>query len=877
MLAERDFRRLFGTRLISQAGDGMFTAGLGAYVFFNATSFPDPVSAAGAFAVLYLPYSLIGPFAGVFIDRWSRRQILVWSALIRAVFVTLTASLVASGNLGVPLYAGVLAVLGVNRFFLSSLSAAMPHVVAEDKLVMANSVAPTAGTIIGFLGGFTGLGIHLATGGGRGGSAATLLVAGACYLVAGAVAATMRRDVLGPDLAAGGRRRAGILTELRVITVGLAAGARHVLGRRRPAAALLATGCQRMMYGILFLMSILLYRNYFYHASANTALSHFTLVIVAAALGYGSAAVITPVVSPGLPEGSLITIMLAVAGVACGSLGPTFSQVPFYIISFALGLAAQSVAITATTIIQREVDDVFRGRVFSFYDMLFNVPFVIGAAVGAAFMPFDGKSYALVGVASGGYLLAAVAYSLVAGQLAGRRFPALAGRGQPLCGRPAQQLLSGPLLAQRAMLDAQVQQVPERPPDRAARRHPQDAHDLVAVQVGPQAGQFFLLAEFLDPVLEAVVGPGQPGGLGLVSRGAVCPGQGVQAGEQGARVPDVAADGGVGPLARPVAVEPQVQEDQGRDVLDHRRGEAQLPQPLARHGGALRLVVVERDPPVGQPGPGLRLADVVQQRRQPQHQVAVQPVPRLQRDRLLEHGERVLVHVLVPEMLVSLEPEPGHFGQHLLRHAGVDQQDDAPDRVRGEHELGQLVPDPLGRRCGPQPPGQPLHRAGDLGDRLESELRGEPGRAQDAQRVVGERLLRRARRPQHLRAQVAQAAERIHQLPGRQPGRHRVHREVAPSQVRFQRVLVPHRGLAGALGVALAAVGGDLELLVALAQADGAEVDPDGPAGIRPAGGDLQHLLRRGVRGQVEIPRVAGAGTRRGPGRRPARSGDRAG
>ena len=89
VLAERNFRRLFATRLISQAGDGVFTAGLGAYVFFNQTSFPNPGAAAASFAVLYLPYSLIGPFAGVFIDRWSRRQILVWSALLRATFVVL--------------------------------------------------------------------------------------------------------------------------------------------------------------------------------------------------------------------------------------------------------------------------------------------------------------------------------------------------------------------------------------------------------------------------------------------------------------------------------------------------------------------------------------------------------------------------------------------------------------------------------------------------------------------------------------------------------------------------------------------------------------------------------------------------------------------
>src|SRR5260370_11047124 len=192
VLAERDFRRLFATRLISQAGDGVFAAGLGSYVFFNATTYPNPASAAGAFAVLYLPYSLIGPFAGVFIDRWSRRQILVWSALIRSVFVVLTASLVASGNLGVPLYAGVLLVLGVNRFFLSSLSAALPHVVAEDKLVMANAVSPTAGGIMAAVGGITVLGAALATGRGPGASAITLLAGGCGYLLARPVAPRMR-------------------------------------------------------------------------------------------------------------------------------------------------------------------------------------------------------------------------------------------------------------------------------------------------------------------------------------------------------------------------------------------------------------------------------------------------------------------------------------------------------------------------------------------------------------------------------------------------------------------------------------------------------------------------------------------------------------
>ena len=417
--AEHGFRRLFSTRLVSQTGDGLFTAGLGGYVFFNAASFPNPTSGAAAFAVLYLPYSLIGPFAGVFIDRWSRRQILVWSALLRSVFVVITASLVASGKLGVPLYVAVLAVLGVNRFFLSSLSAALPHVVPEDKLVMANSVSPTAGGIAAAIGGLAGLGVHVALHGGRGEYAATLLAAAGCYVAAGLVSATMARDLLGPTREAR-ERKPGIVADFGIVLTGLAAGARYLGRRRRSAAALAATGANRLFYGVLFLMSILLYRNYFYRTeSANKALSHYAVLTALVAIGYGAAAFVTPIATRRITKQKWITALLVLAAVVTGVLGATYSQVGFLIIGFFLGLAGQGIAICATTILQEDVGDDYRGRAFSFYDMAFNVLFVIGAAVSAVFMPATGKSAGLIGAVAIGYLLAA------AGHLAlSRRLPA---------------------------------------------------------------------------------------------------------------------------------------------------------------------------------------------------------------------------------------------------------------------------------------------------------------------------------------------------------------------------------------------------------------------------------------------------------------------
>jgi MFS family permease len=412
VLAERNFRRLFATRLVSQTGDGIITAGVGTYVFFNASTFPSPVAGAAAFTVLYLPYSLVGPFAGVLIDRWSRRQILVWSALLRAAFVTLTAVLMALGDRGVPLYVAVLLVLGVNRFFLSSLSAALPHVVPEDELVMANSVSPTVGGIMATIGGVVALGLNVATGNTERGAAITVLVGGGCYVAASVVAATMRRDLLGPVREPGQAPPGRLLSELASVAAGLADGARYLLRRRGPAAALGVTGGFSFLFGPLFLMSILLYRNYFYSSRVTVAEGHIGGLLVVSAIGYACAALITPPMTRRLSKPAWITLLLAASAVVTATLGETFVQTAYLAVGFCLYLCRQGVAICAITILQEEVDDAYRGRVFAFYDMMFNVTFVAGAALSAAYLPDNGHSPVVLGLVAAGYAILAAAYWL---------------------------------------------------------------------------------------------------------------------------------------------------------------------------------------------------------------------------------------------------------------------------------------------------------------------------------------------------------------------------------------------------------------------------------------------------------------------------------
>src|SRR4051812_9328519 len=187
------FRRLYSTRLLSQGADGCFQVALGSYVFFDPSKATTAPKAAAAFAVLLLPYSLVGPFAGVLLDRWSRQRVLVNVNLIRSALVVGVAALVAIDNDGPGFFAAALVVLSVNRFVLAALSAALPHVVDLDELVMGNSVSTTSGTVFAIVGGGIGYGLRNLFGNGSGANAIVMVSAAVIYVTASAAATTLGR------------------------------------------------------------------------------------------------------------------------------------------------------------------------------------------------------------------------------------------------------------------------------------------------------------------------------------------------------------------------------------------------------------------------------------------------------------------------------------------------------------------------------------------------------------------------------------------------------------------------------------------------------------------------------------------------------------
>ncbi|GHS85679.1 MFS transporter [Actinomycetota bacterium] len=404
----RDFRHLFAVRLVSQTSDGVFQVGLATLFFFSPENASTATGVAAAFAVLLLPFTIVGPWAGVLLDRWRRRQVLLIGNLVRAGLTLVIAVVLLTAGVGPAVYVLALVTLSVNRFLLSALSASLPQVVAGPLLLTANSLTPTFGTVAAGVGGGLGLLLGLVLPAGRGKDATVLLIAAAVMTTAAALSTRLGRDRLGPE-----QRVAG--TELRqafgTMARGLADGARHLVRRRTPARALAVMAAHRFLYGVTFIASILISRNLLSDpADVDAGLTTFATVLGASGLGFALAVVVTPVVSPLLGPHRWIVVCLGIAAVSQLVLTATVHRGAVLAAAVTLGLAAQGAKIAVDTIVQRDTDDAYRGRAFALYDVLYNAAFVGAAALAALALPDTGYSRWVFGALAAAYLAAALAY-----------------------------------------------------------------------------------------------------------------------------------------------------------------------------------------------------------------------------------------------------------------------------------------------------------------------------------------------------------------------------------------------------------------------------------------------------------------------------------
>ena len=401
-----DFWRLLELRTASQFGDGLFQAGLAGALLFNPERAVRPLAIAGAFAVLFLPYSLLGPFAGALMDRWDRRLVLVGANLGRLVAVALVGVCLVVGAGDVLVLCGALVVNGLARFVSSGLSAALPHVVPREQVVTMNSIASATAAVAAFAGASFMLIPRTIVGSGDNGAALISWLVTVPVLIARLLSLRFGAHVLGPD----DTRRAIHGSVIYAVITGWMHGIRTVLNRPTVAATLSGLAAHRMVFGLNSLLVLLLVHS---GAAASVgALGGAMLFLAATGTGSFLANVVTPPAVRRWGRYATANGALAIAA-AIQIAGAGLQLAVLVTCGFLLGAAGQVVKLCADTAIQIDVDDALRGHVFAVQDSLFWVAFIGAITVAATVIPYDGHSPALVLAGSALYLCGLTVHSIV--------------------------------------------------------------------------------------------------------------------------------------------------------------------------------------------------------------------------------------------------------------------------------------------------------------------------------------------------------------------------------------------------------------------------------------------------------------------------------
>ncbi len=377
VFSNRSFAALMGVQFVAQMADGMVQGSLAKAIAignekgFDVANVPSTRYLLIVVLALYVPYTFVSPFVGVFVDRFERRRLLVVSNLFRAAVVAMAA--IALTGLGdrlsdvVPILA-ILIALACTRMLLAIKSAGLPAVLQGKDLLQGNGLSQAGGAIFQLFGG--GL-AFVATGGASAGLVA--LVGAGLYAVAAIVAKQIDRLEYTKRATAFGE-------EVRRIVRDIGAGLREVV--RRPAAALGLTSFQALrmeFFGFVALVFALQARNLLTGAKGGDA-----AVAVAGATGAVGAAigmVVAQKFRDHVPPIRLLLSAMGTLGVGVILFGGVQSIAGYAAITFVGAFGFFLGKISADTIMQQALPDDFRGRGFSLFDIAYNLGWIVPALI----------------------------------------------------------------------------------------------------------------------------------------------------------------------------------------------------------------------------------------------------------------------------------------------------------------------------------------------------------------------------------------------------------------------------------------------------------------------------------------------------------------
>lgn len=345
----RAFRHLWLGQVVSQMGDWFNTIALYT-IILNLTGSGRDIGL--MMVARFLPSFVFGSISGVLADRFSRRSIMIVSDLLRALVVLGFLVVRRADQLWI-LYVLTIAQLALSTFFEPAKTAAIPSLVADRELVAANAISSVTWSAMLTLGAAVG---GIVTG--WFGTDVAFILDALTYLLSAALIARVRVPKRPP-------RQKQRLTVNRLLGISeTIEGAKYVKDRRRVLALLLVKPAWGLGGGILTLLAVFGEKVFPVGGSPATGIG-----VLFAARGIGTA--VGPIVARRIAgEGKVrmqnsIGIAFLIGGLFYMAFGAATNFV-FALIVLGIAHCGGSILwVFSTVLLQRGVEDKFRGRVFA--------------------------------------------------------------------------------------------------------------------------------------------------------------------------------------------------------------------------------------------------------------------------------------------------------------------------------------------------------------------------------------------------------------------------------------------------------------------------------------------------------------------------------
>jgi MFS family permease len=343
LLRNRNFRYLWTGQVVSDFGDSLTNLAL--LITINQLT-GSTAALATMLIVLTIPQVTFGLVAGVYVDRWDRKRIMIVSDLLRGLLV-LGFVLVRSADMIWLLYVIGFLQASVGTLFTPAKSALLPNLMEKEALLSANSISQTSRVVFNVLG-TTAAGVVIGV---FNVTWPAFALDALTFFFSVLMVSRIKTPAFVPDLAAGKGSLGAVFGQL-------SDGIRVIAHNRLLGGTLVAAGMTMLGLGMVNVLIVPLILNEMQLPATWFGLVEFAQVsamVLSSALVVAWAARLKP--------STIISVALVLLGALIAAIAPAGSIIYLAVILFGVGLFVTPVQAAVSTISQTAVEDTMRGRV----------------------------------------------------------------------------------------------------------------------------------------------------------------------------------------------------------------------------------------------------------------------------------------------------------------------------------------------------------------------------------------------------------------------------------------------------------------------------------------------------------------------------------